>query len=41
MGFNIEEVAAVGRCRADGDAQEALRLLRAVAEKIRHAQATA
>lgn len=39
--FGPEEVIALERCVADGDRDEALRICKALAEKIRHAQATA
>ncbi|GAB4274915.1 MAG: hypothetical protein Kow0092_30440 [Deferrisomatales bacterium] len=35
------DVIALERCVADGDRDEALRICKALAEKVRHAQATA
>lgn len=41
LNLSVEEVIALERCLADRDAEEAFRILKALAEKIRHAQATA
>lgn len=39
--FETSEVIALERCLSDRDAEEAFRLLKALAEKVRYAQATA
>ncbi len=38
--LDTSEIIALERCLSDHDSKEALRLLKAIAEKIRHAQAT-
>ncbi len=38
--LDTTEIIAVERCLSDKDSKEALRLLKAIAEKVRYAQAT-
>ena len=39
--LDTEEIIAIERCVADRDPEEALRLLKALAGRLRHARATA
>ncbi len=38
--LDTSEIIALERCLADKDSEEALRVLKAIAEKVRYAQAT-